>query len=89
MGGAGSNTLAGGALADMFVFHADHKSNNTVLDLEAWDVLRFEGFGYADAEGVLGHFDQSGDSVIFSDQGVNIIFLEIALDAISQDMIVV
>lgn len=89
MGGGGSNILAGGALADMFVFHADHKSNNTVLDLEAWDVLRFEGFGYADAEAVLGHFDQSGDSVIFSDQGVNIIFAEIALDAISQDMIVV
>ncbi len=48
-----------------------------------------KGFGYADAEAVLGHFDQSGDSVIFSDQGVNIIFAEIALDAISQDMIVV
>ena len=73
----------------MFVFHANHKSNNTVLDLEAWDVLRFEGFGYVDAEAVLGHLDQSGDSVIFSDQGVNIIFEETALDAISQDMIVI
>lgn len=73
----------------MFVFHADHKSNNTVLDLEAWDVLRFEGFGYADAEAVLGYLDQSGDSVTFSDQGVNIIFEETVLAAIAQDMIVV
>ena len=48
-----------------------------------------KGFGYADAEAVLGYLDQSGDSVTFSDQGVNIIFEETVLAAIAQDMIVV
>lgn len=89
MGGGGDNILAGGALADMFVFHADHKSTNAVRDLEAWDMLRFEGFGYGDTDAVRSHLSQNRDDVVFSDQGVNITFAELALDAITDDMIIV
>jgi len=44
--GSGTNTVAGGQFADLFIFDADYDGTTTVLDLEAWDYLDFLGFGY-------------------------------------------
>ncbi|MEX0366339.1 MAG: DUF4214 domain-containing protein, partial [Ruegeria sp.] len=46
-GGTGTNVLVGGILSDAFVFDADEDGTSTVTDLEAWDTLVFDDFGYA------------------------------------------
>jgi hypothetical protein len=85
--GSGDNVLAGGLMSDVFVFNADWESSNEVLDLEAWDVLRFEGFGYDDVSAVFAHLSEVDDAVSFVDQGVSISFANTSLDMISDDMI--
>ncbi|MDB2579608.1 DUF4214 domain-containing protein [Tateyamaria sp.] len=88
-GGAGDNTLSGGSLADQFVFQKADAGTNTVFDLEAWDYLSFDGFGYSAASDALGHMSQSGSSVVFSDQGTEITFRGFQLDDVTNDMILV
>jgi Ca2+-binding RTX toxin-like protein len=88
-GGAGDNTLSGGSLADQFVFQKADAGTNTVFDLEAWDHLSFDGFGYSAASDALGHMSQSGSSVVFSDQGTEITFRGFQLDDVTNDMILV
>ncbi|UOA29056.1 DUF4214 domain-containing protein [Pseudosulfitobacter sp. DSM 107133] len=87
VGGAGDDVLAGGALTDAFVFDAAQDGHNTVLDLEAWDQLHFNDFGYANAADVRAHLVQSGADVMFDDQGVEVTFVRTSLDMISDDMI--
>lgn len=87
VGGAGNDFLAGGALSDAFFFHAAHDGRDTVLDLEAWDQLHFNDFGYADATEVRAHLVQSGADVTFEDQGVEITFVQTDLQIITDDMI--
>ena len=86
-GGAGDDVLAGGLWSDAFVFNADAQGDNTVLDLEAWDVLRFDGFGYTDAAQVRAHLEERDGDLIFSDQGVSITFTDTTLDMIADQMI--
>ncbi|MEC3862688.1 DUF4214 domain-containing protein [Mesobacterium sp. TK19101] len=86
-GGAGDNTLAGGRLSDWFIFDTAEGGNHVVLDLEAWDELHFEGFGYADDAAARSHMTQAGADVVFDDQGVNVTLLNIQLGMISDDMI--
>jgi len=88
-GGSGINTLAGGSLADQFMFHQSDAATNTVLDLEAWDYLSFEGFGYTAESEALDHMSQAGNSVVFSDQGTQITFERFQLSDIADDMIIV
>lgn len=87
VGGAGDDVLAGGLWSDAFVFNADAPGNNTVLDLEAWDVLRFDGFGYANAAQVRGHLHQQGSDLVFEDQGVSVTFQDTALAIVTDDML--
>lgn len=88
-GGAGNDVLAGGALCDVFVFNAGQDGANTVLDLEAWDHLSLEGFGYATADAARAHMRQDGDDVVFSDQGVSVTLEGATLDMITDEMILI
>ena len=85
-GGAGTNVLAGGAMADKFIFRQTIASTNTVLDLEAWDYLSFEGFGYTSAADAKSHMTQVAGGVAFSDQGTDVTFQRFQLSDISDDM---
>ncbi|MHA6347188.1 DUF4214 domain-containing protein [Roseivivax sp. CAU 1761] len=71
-GGAGDNRLAGGAGADVFAFSAGQAGVNEVLDFEAWDTIRLEGFGHASAEAARAAFRQAGDDLLYEAQGVTI-----------------
>lgn len=89
VGGAGNNVLAGGLWSDAFVFNAAQSGTNRVLDLEAWDVLRFDGFGYTNTTQVLSHFEQQGRHLVFDDQDVRVIFQNTDLAQISDDMVLI
>ena len=88
-GGAGSNVLAGGILADRFVFDTTDGGSHTVLDLEAWDLMAFQNFGYASAADARSHMTQSGADVVFSDQGVTVTLEHVTLAQIADDMVLV
>jgi len=85
--GSGDNVLAGGLMSDAFVFNANNDSTNEVLDLEAWDILVFEEFGYASTNEVLAQMSEANSVVSFVDQGVSISILNSSLDMITDDMI--
>ncbi|MEP1943695.1 MAG: DUF4214 domain-containing protein [Sulfitobacter sp.] len=84
-GGAGENVLFGGMWADRFVFDASIGGQHTIADLEAWDQLVFEGFGYDTVAQVRGYFRQDGEDVVFTDQGVEIRVLDVDLDFLQDD----
>lgn len=75
-GGSGRNVLFGGMWADSFVFRADQGGHHTVVDLEAWDQLHFEDFGYRHAADVRAHLREDGEDIVFSDQGVVVRLLD-------------
>ncbi|WP_299417847.1 DUF4214 domain-containing protein [uncultured Sulfitobacter sp.] len=88
-GGADSNVLAGGAMADIFMFDQEDGASNKVVDLEAWDYLSFSGFGYDTAADARSHLTQSAGNVIFEDQGTVITFERYQLNNVTDDMILV
>lgn len=88
-GGADNNVLVGGILSDAFVFDAATNGNHTITDLETWDTLVFDGFGYTDAAAALDRMTQSGANVLFEDQSVTITMLDTRLVEINTDMILV
>ncbi len=45
-----------------------------MLQLDTWDTLQFEGFGYGSAADAVAKMGVSGSDVRFNDQGVEIIF---------------
>ncbi|MEC3860184.1 DUF4214 domain-containing protein [Mesobacterium sp. TK19101] len=77
-GGAGVDTLVGGFAVDMFVFvaadGAGEGSHDTIVGLEAWDMVIFEDFGYGDASNALPYLSQVGTNVVFEDQGHTAVF---------------
>lgn len=89
--------LSGGLFADTFQFVAPGTENSlaaslvtssqVVTDLEAWDRVRLDGFGYDAAHEALDHFRQDGDDVIFADHGMTITFLDTDLAMIDAEMI--
>ena len=86
-GGAGNDRLAGGQLSDVFVFDAANDGTDRVLDLEAWDTLRFTGFGYASDADIRAHLTQDGADVRFADQGVTVVLLNTQLAQITDAML--
>lgn len=83
--GGGQNLLFGGMFSDEFVFEIDDAGDHTIVGFEAWDVLRFGGFGYEDGADALAHMQQSQDDVVFSDQGVALRLLDVTLSDIGAD----
>lgn len=82
--------LSGGLFSDTFVFHPQAGPVvQVVTDLEPWDLLRFEGFGYADAQEALTHFTRDGADVIFDDMGLLARFLDTGLAQIGADQVLV
>lgn len=73
-GSAGDDHLHGGRGNDIYVFDASEPGSDHVYGLEAWDTLRFAGFGYADASAALANLTVSGANVVFADQGETITF---------------
>jgi hypothetical protein len=49
--------------------------------------MEFIGFGYGNEAAVLAEMSQSGGSVVFDDQGVQVTFLNTQLGQITDDMI--
>lgn len=86
-GGTGENVLFGGVLSDQFVFRAGASARQTVVDLEPWDTLVFEGFGYGTAAEMRAHLRAQGDDTVFADQGVFVTLMGWAPGEISDGMI--
>ncbi|WP_299031809.1 DUF4214 domain-containing protein [uncultured Sulfitobacter sp.] len=84
-GGSGANVLFGGMWADSFVFQVAQGGSHTVVDLESWDQLCFEDFGYEDAADVRAHLRQDGDDVVFTDQGVEVRLMDTDLAFLRDD----
>ncbi|WP_114294781.1 DUF4214 domain-containing protein [Pseudosulfitobacter sp. DSM 107133] len=63
----GTNVVMGGILSDHFEFRAG--GNTTIVDFEDWDELGMRNFGYDSFETFQSHLTQSGNDVVFADQG--------------------
>ncbi len=83
----GQSLLAGGFGPDVFVFDTQAAGDHRVLDLEPWDTVYFESFGYASESELRSHMEQSGNDVLFSDQGVNITFENTQLGALDNELV--
>ncbi len=88
-GETGDNALAGGLFADVFDFEQEDGGSHLVLDLEAWDYVSLQGFGYADADAALLLMTQARGDVVYFDQGVEITFVGAQLADIAPNMILV
>lgn len=84
--GNGDNIVSGGILADVFVFDADQNGDTNVLDLEAWDYLQFDDFGFGSMADAKDHMEQDGADVVFRAQGVMVTFEHTTLAEITNDM---
>ncbi|SMX35814.1 DUF4214 domain-containing protein [Maliponia aquimaris] len=71
--GAGNSTLTGGEMSDTFVFRPDSDGRHVVQDFECWDTLDLRGFGYADVSEARAHFLQTGNDLVFADEGVTVV----------------
>ncbi|MEO1554804.1 MAG: DUF4214 domain-containing protein [Pseudomonadota bacterium] len=87
--GGGDNLVAGGMFADTFVFEAGEAGTTIVMDLEAWDWIDLNGFGYTDAAQAKAQMTQDGVNLVFNDQEVEIVFYNTTLDDITNDMILI
>lgn len=86
-GGAGTNVLFGGILSDEFQFTANQGGQHQISDIEAWDVIQLNGFGYTNVSQVHAHLTHiPGGDAIFSDQGVTVTILG-AAGQISDEML--
>lgn len=88
-GGAGNNLLFGGIGADTFVFDQGFGGTQRVADLERWDYIALNGFGYASAAEAMTHLHQSGPDLVFADQGSQIIFNTTTRAEVFADMFLV
>ena len=87
--GGGDNLIAGGSLADVFIFDAAAPSTTVVADLEAWDFIDLESFGFADTTAARAAFSQVEEDTVFEAQGTTITFADVALSDIADDAILV
>lgn len=86
-GGTGANMLQGGILSDSFVFVAGRSAQHTVIDLEPWDHILFQGFGYSTPDDARAHMIEQGADTLFADQGVEAVFLNTSIALVSDQMI--
>jgi Ca2+-binding RTX toxin-like protein len=83
IGGAGNDSLRGYSGVDIFEF-ALGAGADTVYDFASGDKVRFGGFGYDDPSDVMSHATQQGSNVVFSDQGVSILFSNLTIATFAQ-----
>ena len=84
-GGAGTNELWGGPMADVFRFQQSDAGTHRVQDLEPWDFLEFRGFGFSEPQDALMQMTQQGADVVFEDQGTSVILANTQLAALDAD----
>jgi hypothetical protein len=87
--GAGGSVLSGGALSDTFMFNAEDDGTHVVTDLEAWDFIALDDFGYGSIAVARSHLSQVGEDVVFNDQGVTVTFEDTTLAEITNDQILI
>jgi Ca2+-binding RTX toxin-like protein len=64
-GGAGSDVLFGGLLADEFHFKFSDGGQDQIVGFEAWDTIQLEGFGFANREAAASAFVQDGSDALY------------------------
>ena len=62
--------------------------NQRYADLERWDTIEMNGFGYASTTEVMTQLRQSGQDLIFADHGSQIIFGNAAVAGVFADMFI-
>lgn len=87
--GGGDNLVAGGMFADTFIFEASETGTTVVMDVEAWDWIDLNGFGYTTTAQAKAQMTQDGVNLVFEDQGVEIVFYDTTLADITGDMILI
>ncbi|WP_335948625.1 DUF4214 domain-containing protein [Salipiger bermudensis] len=87
VGGSGFNIMAGGLFSDGFSFNQEDDGSHVVLDLEPFDYIHFDNFGYGDWSDATAHMTQDGADVVFADQGAAVRFLDAQLSDITAEMI--
>ncbi|MBK5932934.1 uncharacterized protein DUF4214 [Rhodovulum imhoffii] len=85
--GPGDSILFGGIQSDTFRFDAADGGIHHIVDLEGWDILMFEGFGYETSAQARTHMRQQGDDVLFTDRGVTIWMHDVTLPQITDDLL--
>ncbi|MBR9894261.1 hypothetical protein GYB14_21430 [bacterium] len=85
-GGAGNDLLFGGPGSDRFVFAPD-EGNDTVADLQSFDIIDLTAFGFADLDAALEAFHQDGDHLVFEAENTRIRFQSEQLAALTDDML--
>lgn len=90
-GPGGTDLLHGGAGADEFVFRAIAGADTVlaravIADPEPWDLLRFQGFGYATAADVRARIVRHDDGALFHDQGVEVLIRGMSPADLADDM---
>jgi|GEM_PF-360254 len=82
-GGAGDNLLVGGLHADVFVFDARDGGTTTVADLEPWDTLRLEGFGFDSAAEARAAFERVGEDLVLAEGDAELTLIDTDLDMLT------
>ena len=83
-GGSGNDLLYSGKTADTFVFDASEDGSDLVLQLDTWDTLEFEGFGYNSAADARAQMSTIGSDVRFVDEGVTVTFAGATLSTMQE-----
>ena len=88
-GGAGANLMAGGPLADTFVFDPAAAAADRVAGFEAWDSVDLSAFGYADVAAAYARLAQVGADVVFADGDVSVTFTNVGLGMFTEDALMI
>ncbi|MEM9797847.1 MAG: DUF4214 domain-containing protein [Pseudomonadota bacterium] len=87
-GGTGNDSLVGGLYSDEFVF-GRNEGSDIVHDLEIWDQLTFDGFGFSSDASARAAMVQDGDDVVFSAGGTTVRIANFNLNDMTDDIIFV
>ncbi|MEC3860470.1 DUF4214 domain-containing protein [Mesobacterium sp. TK19101] len=86
---SGTHKVAGGEMADVFVFDGWDSGHTTVLDFEPWDYLRFNDFGVDSAQDIIDRTQAHGrDTAIVFDQ-LTVLLRGVSVDSLDVSDILV